>query len=73
MSRDIDSVKGSKSLPQTYHHKKLGKDNGRRSNSNRFRLERFGKAMSGTDGWEAPGAALNGIHFMSNISMECMR
>jgi len=29
-------------------------------NSNRFRLERFGKAMSGTGSWEAPGAVLNG-------------
>jgi hypothetical protein len=29
-------------------------------NSNRFRLERFGKAMSGTGSWEAPGAILNG-------------
>jgi hypothetical protein len=28
--------------------------------SNRFRLERFGKAMSGTEGWETPGAVLNG-------------
>ena len=33
--------------------------------SNRFRLERFGKAMSGTDGWETPGAVLNGdFYFM---------
>ena len=31
-------------------------------NSNRFRLERFGKAMSGTDGWEVPGAVLSGEH-----------
>lgn len=29
-------------------------------NPNRFRLERFGKAMSGTDGWEVPGAVLSG-------------
>jgi len=29
-------------------------------NPNKFRLERFGKAMTGTDGWEAPGAILNG-------------
>ena len=28
--------------------------------SNRFRLERFGKAMSGTGSWEVPGAVLNG-------------
>ncbi|PPQ94314.1 hypothetical protein CVT25_005044, partial [Psilocybe cyanescens] len=34
-------------------------------NANRFRLERFGKAMSGTDGWEAPGAALNGFDWSS--------
>ncbi|PPQ94374.1 hypothetical protein CVT25_000598 [Psilocybe cyanescens] len=32
-----------------------------KENANRFRLERFGKAMSDTDGWEAPGAALNGV------------
>ena len=30
-------------------------------NSNRFRLERFGKAMSGTGFWEAPDAILNGM------------
>ena len=29
-------------------------------NGNRYRLERFGKAMSGTGSWEAPGAVLNG-------------
>ena len=29
-------------------------------NFNRFRLERFGKAMSGTGSWEVPGAVLNG-------------
>ncbi|KIM43500.1 hypothetical protein M413DRAFT_18022 [Hebeloma cylindrosporum] len=34
-------------------------------NSNRFRLERFGKAMSGTDGWETPGAVLNGFDWHS--------
>jgi hypothetical protein len=34
-------------------------------NANRFRLERFGKAMSGTCSWEAPGAILNSaiLHF----------
>ncbi|KAF5309920.1 hypothetical protein D9619_010605 [Psilocybe cf. subviscida] len=31
------------------------------SSDNNYRLERFGKAMSGTDGWEAPGAVLNGF------------
>ncbi|KDR70150.1 hypothetical protein GALMADRAFT_76264 [Galerina marginata CBS 339.88] len=36
-----------------------------KSKSNRFRLERFGKAMSGTDGWEAPGAVLNGFDWNS--------
>lgn len=29
-------------------------------NPNRFRLERFGRAMSGTGNWEAPGAVLQG-------------
>ncbi|KIK63987.1 hypothetical protein GYMLUDRAFT_57032 [Collybiopsis luxurians FD-317 M1] len=29
------------------------------ANPNRFRLERFGKAMTGTGCWEAPGAVLN--------------
>lgn len=29
-------------------------------NPNRFRLERFGKAMTGTGSWEAPGAIFNG-------------
>ncbi|KAF8811230.1 hypothetical protein BYT27DRAFT_7252947 [Phlegmacium glaucopus] len=33
--------------------------------SNRFRLERFGKAMSGTESWEAPGAVLNGFDWNS--------
>ncbi|PPQ95181.1 hypothetical protein CVT25_013213, partial [Psilocybe cyanescens] len=36
-----------------------------KENANRFRLGRFGKAMSGTDGWEAPGAALNGFDWSS--------
>ncbi|KAF8908192.1 hypothetical protein CPB84DRAFT_1744364 [Gymnopilus junonius] len=31
------------------------------ANSNKFRLERFGKAMSGSEGWETPGAILNGF------------
>lgn len=30
------------------------------ANPNQFRLERFGKAMSGTESWEVPGAVLNG-------------
>lgn len=30
-------------------------------NPNRFRLERFGKAMSGTGSWEAPGAIFTGF------------
>ncbi|PPQ96694.1 hypothetical protein CVT26_010246 [Gymnopilus dilepis] len=34
-------------------------------NSNKFRLERFGKAMSGSEGWEAPGAILNGFDWHS--------
>jgi hypothetical protein len=29
-------------------------------NPNQFRLERFGKAMTGTDSWEVPGAVLHG-------------
>jgi hypothetical protein len=33
------------------------------SNPNRFRLERFGKAMAGTGSWEAPGAVLHGVYF----------
>ncbi|TFK34695.1 hypothetical protein BDQ12DRAFT_689414 [Crucibulum laeve] len=35
------------------------------ANPNRFRLERFGKAMSGTGSWEAPGAVLNGFDWTS--------
>ncbi|KAJ3489203.1 hypothetical protein NLJ89_g11550 [Agrocybe chaxingu] len=35
------------------------------TNSNRFRLARFGKAMTGTDGWEVPGAVLNGFDWHS--------
>ncbi|KAJ7595702.1 O-methyltransferase [Mycena floridula] len=34
-------------------------------NPNRFRLERFGKAMSGTEGWETPGAVLHGFDWLS--------
>ncbi|TFK23982.1 hypothetical protein FA15DRAFT_694701 [Coprinopsis marcescibilis] len=34
-------------------------------NPNRFRLERFGKAMSGTGSWEAPGAVFNGFDWES--------
>lgn len=37
-------------------------------NPNRFRLERFGKAMTGTGSWEAPGAIFNGLRF--NISFQ---
>jgi hypothetical protein len=37
------------------------------SGINRFRLERFGKAMSGTGSWEAPGGVLSGKLVM------CMR
>ncbi|KAJ3819191.1 hypothetical protein F5880DRAFT_1137749 [Lentinula raphanica] len=35
------------------------------ANPNRFRLERFGKAMTGTASWEAPGAVLNGFDWQS--------
>ena len=31
-------------------------------NPNRFRLVRFGKAMTGTGSWEAPGAIFNGSY-----------
>ncbi|KAF9066979.1 S-adenosyl-L-methionine-dependent methyltransferase [Rhodocollybia butyracea] len=34
-------------------------------NPNRFRLERFGKAMTGTVSWEVPGAVLNGFDWQS--------
>ncbi|KAJ7348099.1 O-methyltransferase [Mycena albidolilacea] len=34
-------------------------------NPNRFRLERFGKAMAGTGSWEAPGAVLHGFDWAS--------
>lgn len=38
------------------------------ANPNRFRLERFGKAMTGTESWEVPGAVLNGnVHSSSSI------
>ncbi|KAJ3902242.1 O-methyltransferase [Lentinula edodes] len=35
------------------------------ANPNRFRLERFGKAMTGTASWEVPGAVLNGFDWQS--------
>ncbi|TEB29709.1 hypothetical protein FA13DRAFT_1755487 [Coprinellus micaceus] len=35
------------------------------SGINRFRLERFGKAMSGTGSWEAPGGVLSGFDWAS--------
>ena len=31
-------------------------------NPNRYRLERFGKAMSGSVSWEVPGAVLHGVY-----------
>ena len=34
-------------------------------NANRFRLERFGKAMSGTSSWEVPSAILNSANLPS--------
>ncbi|KAK1230958.1 hypothetical protein PQX77_005932 [Marasmius sp. AFHP31] len=34
-------------------------------NPNRFRLERFGVAMTGTDSWEVPGAVFNGFDWHS--------
>jgi hypothetical protein len=33
-------------------------------NPNRYRLERFGKAMSGSVSWEAPAAVLNGMYYL---------
>lgn len=47
-------------VPQGSENVKDSDDKQSDLNPNRFRLERFGKAMSGTDGWEAPGAVLNG-------------
>ncbi|THU99018.1 hypothetical protein K435DRAFT_752418 [Dendrothele bispora CBS 962.96] len=35
------------------------------ANLNRFRLERFGKAMMGTESWEIPGAILSGFPWHS--------
>jgi len=32
----------------------------RRGRGNKFRLERFGKAMSGSCAWDPPGGLLNG-------------
>jgi len=37
-------------------------------NINRFRLERFGKAMSGTGSWELPGAVFMGMAHSLNGS-----
>ncbi|KAJ7171095.1 O-methyltransferase [Mycena filopes] len=34
-------------------------------NPNQFRLERFGKAMTGTGSWEVPGAVLHGFDWAS--------
>ncbi|KAL0577536.1 hypothetical protein V5O48_004434 [Marasmius crinis-equi] len=39
--------------------------NGQPDNPNRFRLERFGIAMTGTDSWEVPGAIFNGFEWRS--------
>jgi hypothetical protein len=33
----------------------------REEDNNKFRLERFGKAMTGSSSWEAPGAIINGV------------
>jgi hypothetical protein len=38
-------------------------------NPNRYRLERFGKAMSGSVSWEVPAAVLNGKHRLLMPSM----
>ncbi|KAF9475206.1 hypothetical protein BDN70DRAFT_924124 [Pholiota conissans] len=50
-STDSDSVETAREYADT--------------NPNRFNLERFGKAMSGTNGWEMPGAVLNGFEWAS--------
>lgn len=47
-----------------------GKDGGGVDvNPNRFRLERFGKAMSGTESWEVPGAVLHGSSLVICFSL----
>ncbi|KAF8066927.1 O-methyltransferase [Lyophyllum atratum] len=45
--------------------RELGNGEGRKGEEswNKFRLERFGTAMSGTGSWEAPGAVLNGFNW----------
>ncbi|KAF9447111.1 hypothetical protein P691DRAFT_776367 [Macrolepiota fuliginosa MF-IS2] len=59
-------VKAAIRNPGSVKHTSLGPSSARdNSNSNRFRLERFGKAMSGTCSWEAPGAILNSFDWHS--------
>lgn len=38
---------------------------------NAFRLKRFGKAMTGTAGWEVPGSVITGESpFMANLLVQ---
>jgi hypothetical protein len=67
LGKCLDTIDPENSYWSHQLHKDIGTDSKpstRKSdtikNSNRFRLERFGKAMSGTGSWEAPGAVLNG-------------
>ena len=38
---------------------------------NAFRLKRFGKAMTGTSGWEGPGSVINGMAVAFSVAVEC--
>ena len=49
-----------------------GANAGGGSRGNRFRLERFGKAMTGNTAWEPPGGVLNGS-FTSHPSLTSLR
>jgi hypothetical protein len=42
----------------------MGTDRNKSTVGDRFRLERFGKAMSGTGAWETPGAVLQGLNVL---------
>uniref|UniRef100_A0A8H8CE44 O-methyltransferase C-terminal domain-containing protein n=1 Tax=Psilocybe cubensis TaxID=181762 RepID=A0A8H8CE44_PSICU len=64
-STDSESASVLPSTGKRSYEKVDGAHGDLNDNPNRFRLERFGKAMSGTDGWEAPGAALNGFDWSS--------
>ncbi|KAH6904164.1 hypothetical protein BKA70DRAFT_1565905 [Coprinopsis sp. MPI-PUGE-AT-0042] len=51
----------SRSNPHHQRASSFSQPDHKRVNRNRFRLERFGKAMSGTGSWEAPGAIFNAL------------